>query len=491
MNRINQPSSLPTLAGVTLAFAAILISLCPMPARADIASDTSALRKIYEDKRPSLVAVKYTWESELGSQELVAAGVILSEDGLVMIPIAMVTPQMVPASQIKSFKIVVPSDTQDETEVDATLVSRDERGNLALVRANTPQKWKPITFVDKSVEVGELVYSVGLLPRGAGYKAHVTRAFVSAKLRGPVPQVLCEGDLASVGAPVFNESGEAIGYVHPRALTEALLDNPENPDDMPMVTNPPKLFIPSTDFVASLKDLSTVDKQEPIPWLGSLELKGLDKEFAEFFDLKNTPAVQVGDVVKDSPADKAGLKTLDVIVKFNGQPIERGDMPVELPQILTRKIQRLKPGDQITLGVIHQKGDAPKEITVTLGERPKQPQDARRFYAKDLGFVTREVVFVDTYRRHLPSNAPGVVIVLLRPSAAAQAAKLHVNDMVTQMNGQPVQNLDQFKKDYQQFRKEKPHDPVVLEVTQLDGKQQTINIEPPQTAVAPGGDMQP
>jgi S1-C subfamily serine protease len=123
---------------------------------------------------------------------------------------------------------------------------------------------------------------------------------------------------------------------------------------------------------------------------------------------------------------------------------------------------------------------------VTLEPRPKQPTEAKRFFARDLGFVVREVTFVDTYRRRIDANTAGVVVALLRPQAAAFAAKLGMNDLVTQMDGKPVQNLEEFKKDYLQLRKDRPDDPVVLEVTAVDGRQQTINIKPPQSDAQPG-----
>jgi S1-C subfamily serine protease len=78
------------------------------------------------------------------------------------------------------------------------------------------------------------------------------------------------------------------------------------------------------------------------------------------------------------------------------------------------------------------------------------------------------------------------VVALLRPQAAAQAAHLGMLDLITQMNGKPVENLDEFKKDYLDFRKDRPNDPVVLEVIRLDGKEQTINIQPPQSDAQPG-----
>ena len=466
-----------------LAMALILLAL---PCAAVRAEDQAAtVRKMYELVKPSLVAVKYTWENELGSQELTAAGVIVSDDGLVAFPIGIVAPAVVPNDQIKRFKIIVPSDTSDENEIDATFQGRDERTNLAFVRPDSPQKWQAIKFVAETPKVGEPLYSVGMLPKAAGYKAWVTTAIMSTVLRGPIPQILVSGELAGTGAVVLDADGQAIGMVHPRGLGEALLDNPENPEDMPMVINPPRLYIPASDFLPSIQDPPTPDKQIAIPWIGC-QMIGLEKEEAEYFGLTNVPAVSVGDVVPDSPAAKAGLTKLDIITQIDGKPIERGDLPVELPEIVTRKIQRMNVGDKVTLTVTRGKGDTPRQIVVTLEARPKEPQEARRYYARELGFVVREVTFGDTYYRHIPADTPGVVVALLRPQAAAQAAHLGNGDLIEQMNGKPVTDIDEFKKDYQDFRKDHPDEPVVLEVTQLDGKQQTINIQPPQQDAQPG-----
>jgi serine protease Do len=465
-----------------IAWAVTLLALSNAAALAD---EAATIRHMCELVKPSLVAVKYTWTSELGSQELSAAGVIISDDGLVVIPIGIVTPALVPDDQMHRFKIVIPSESGDETEIDATLQGRDERSNLAFIRTDSPQKWKAIKFIDTPMQIGDPLYSVGLLPKGAGYRTLVTTAFMSTRLRGPVPQILVGGQLAGVGAVVLNAKGEAVGYVHARSLGEALLDNPENPDDLPMVDVAPRLFIPASDFLPSIAHPPTADKPIVLPWIGC-ELKGLEKEDAEYFGLANVPAVQVGDVVPDSPATKAGLRRLDVIMRINGKPIERGDLPDELPEIVTRQIQWMKVGDKVTFSVIRAKGDVPRQMVLTLEARPMQPHQAKRFYAKDLGFVAREVTFLDTYRRRIGRSTAGVVVALLRPQAAAQAARLEINDLVTQMNGKPVQNLEQFKKDYLQYRKDRPNEPVVLEVTKLDGQQRTINIEPPQTDVQPG-----
>jgi serine protease Do len=189
--------------------------------------------------------------------------------------------------------------------------------------------------------------------------------------------------------------------------------------------------------------------------------------------------VQVGDVIPDFPAAKAGLKSGDVIVKVNGETLERGDVPDEAPMIMTRKIMRMKVGDTVTLSVLGAKDQPPHDVKVVLEERPRQANKAKRFYAEDLGFTTREIVFEDTYVRRLKPDADGVVVDLIKPNSSAQTGKLQRNDLITKLNQTDIQNLDQFKTQYEAFRKEHPHEAVVMEV--LRGvNTQVVRIEPPQ-----------
>src|SRR5918993_4330256 len=108
----------------------VSLSLALLAAPA-IAVNPETARKIHKDATPSLVAVQYTYEGELGRRELVGAGVVVSEDGLIMTSISM-TPLSLPDEQMKSFKILIPGD--DQTEIDAEFIGRDERSNVAFVR---------------------------------------------------------------------------------------------------------------------------------------------------------------------------------------------------------------------------------------------------------------------------------------------------------------------------------------------------------------------
>jgi serine protease Do len=457
---------------------AVAQSTKPATAPSDQTSDQPATRpaqSLYDRVSASLVVVQFTYEGELGRRDLHGVGVVVRDDGLVMFSMGL-TPGQVPDEQMREFKLIVPGD--DEVEIDAEFQGRDERTSMAFVKATESRDWRPIRFEDMPVSVGQRLMSVGVLPKDAGYKTYMSLPRVSANLRGPVPQVLVTADgLTTVGSPVFNEAGEAVGFVNSQADQTPLLDaDPREP--YAFIMSPPRFFTPARDFLLSLQDPPVAGEPLKLPSVGVSNLSGLKKEVAEYFGLKD-PAVQVGDVIPNFPADKAGLKSGDVIVRMNGQALERGDQPDETPQIMTRKIARMRVGDTVTFTVLRGDKDAPlQDITVTLQERPKQANKAARFWAEDLGFSTREVVFDDTYQRRLPADTTGVVVTLVKPGSSSQN-KLSPGDMITQINQTPVQSVEQFKKEYQDFRKSNPRDAVVLEV--LRGvNTQVVRIEPPQ-----------
>lgn len=437
----------------------------------------NAIQALYDRIKPSLVAVQYTFASELGRQEIIGPGVVVSPDGLVMTSMA-IFPVQLPNEQLIDFKVIVPGDVS--SDLDAQFEGRDERASVAYVRTKQKQNWPAVEFIESPREIGEAVLSVGLLPKQAGYHAFITQASVAANLRGPTPQTLVSSEgLTTVGAPVFDASGRAIGFVNELADQSIVLNDPRAP--MGSIGNPPRLYVPARDFLASLADPPSHSQPLKLPWLGVSQLAGVNKEVSEFLKLNDQPAVQVGAVIPGFAAEKAGLKAGDIILKLNGQSLERGDEPEEAALILLRKIRWMKPGTTITFSVLkpNEPGAPLKDLTMTLEERPKQANEAKRFFAEDLGFTTREMVFEDRYDRRLASNFKGVIVALVKPGSNAQSGQLRINDIVTQINRVPVKDLNQFKKQYQDFRKANKREAVVLEV--LRGvNTEVIRIEPPQ-----------
>ena len=440
-------------------------------------------QKLVKDVTPSLVAVQYTYDGELGRRDFVGAGLVVGEDGLVITSITF-TPQLLPDVQMKDFKIIIPGD--ELKEIDATFVGRDERSNLTFIRANEPKDekekmtWKPVKFEDQPVHIGEEILSVGMLGKTASYQAYFTDALVSANLRGENHHVLVTPNgLAGVGSPVFNASGKAIGWVTMQAGQMITLNDQNPQNQMQSVYAPPRMFLPTKEFSLSLKDPPIAGQPLKLPWLGVAQMTGLKKEVAEYYGLTGQAAVQVGDVVKGTPADRAGMKPGNVIVKMNGKPLERGDEPDEAAMILMKNVKQMKVGTEVTFSIITEPNKPPTDLKVKLVERPKEENQAARFYAEDMGFTAREIVFQDTYRRKLPADQKGVVIALVKPAGAAQAGKLERGDLITKLNQTPITDVEQFKKEYQEFRKANPREAVVLEAVR-GGNDEIIRLEPPQ-----------
>ncbi|MBC8108597.1 MAG: PDZ domain-containing protein [Anaerolineae bacterium] len=442
-------------------------------------------KKLYEDVSPSLVAVQYTWEYEFGKADFVEPGVVVSADGLILLPGAELLPRM-PAGQIRDVKIIIPHLDKDNEEIEAELLGRDQRSEVVFIRAKEKRDWKPIKFVDETPAIGDPIVSVGMLSRDAGYRTYLAESIVGAYSRGEIPTIVATGGgLANVGAPVFNTAGQAIGWVNYYASTQFLLHTTlarrgEQIEPLAPLMSPPRIFVPTSVFAKSLTDPPTAGQPPKLPWLGMPNLSGVDKDVAQVFGLENQPAVEVGDVVPNSPADKAGIKIGMKIVKVNGQPLERGDLVEELPGILARKIMRMPVGTQVTFGVLTEKDQPMKDFTVTLGERPLDNTWAKRAWAEDLGFGTRNLVFEDTYARKQPADLKGVIVTMIKPNSAAASAKLAREDIITQFNSMPVSDVDQFESTYKAFRSEKPKEAIVLVIMKRDGTTQTIRIEPPQ-----------
>src|SRR5688500_20133271 len=101
-----------------------------------------------------------------------------------MVPLS-VFDMRIPDEQLKEFLLVVAHEDRDAEEIEAQLLGRDERTNLAFIKPKADpgsksesesksesksRSWKPIKFEEAPVQVGQPVYSVGILPEMANYK---------------------------------------------------------------------------------------------------------------------------------------------------------------------------------------------------------------------------------------------------------------------------------------------------------------------------------
>ena len=176
---------------------------------------------------------------------------------------------------------------------------------------------------DVKLEVGEKkVVSVGLLPQAAAYKTYLMETRIAAELRGDVPQVLVQGGgLTVMGSPVFNGEGKRRSASSAIRRGQSILL--ESPGREAIVGDHHSLqvFRPRAGFSDERGRAPHAGKAGRASLVGHCaQLTGLGKDVAEALDLKNKPAIQIGEVIPNTAAaDKAGLKQGDIILKLNGQ----------------------------------------------------------------------------------------------------------------------------------------------------------------------------
>jgi len=175
-------------------------------------------------------------------------------------------------------------------------------------------------------------------------------------------------------------------------------------------------------------------------------VKDLTPDLAQQFGVRQATGVLLDDVTADGPADKAGLKPGDVVVKIEGHPVSDRHALIDA-------ITALPPGQVVTLDVI--RDSKPMAFRVTLGERPNDltaqggegPGEAPKSGALQ-GISVQNLTPSIREQLGLRSGVRGVVIAQIDPnSPAAQAEQpLQEGDVIESINRQPVNSVGDFNR---------------------------------------------
>ncbi|MEZ5891272.1 MAG: Do family serine endopeptidase [Xanthobacteraceae bacterium] len=234
----------------------------------------------------------------------------------------------------------------------AKVIGTDPRTDLALIKVEGRSDFPFVRLADQSPRIGDWVLAVGN-PFGLG--GTVTAGIVSARGRdigaGPYddfiqidapvnkgnsggPTFDVDGNVIGVNTAIFSPSGGSVGiaFAIPAETVRAVVDQ--------------------------LKDNGTVTRG----WIG-VQIQQITTDIADSLGLKSSDGALVAEPQSGSPADKAGIKSGDVITAVNGEHVKDARM-------LARQVGRMAPGTTIKLDLIR-KGK-PETVTLTLGELPKQ-----------------------------------------------------------------------------------------------------------------------
>lgn len=314
----------------------------------------------------------------------------------------------------------------DRRELDATVVGSDARTDVALLKVSGsgfPELYAG--NVDK-LKVGEPVLAIGS-PFGFDYSA--SAGIVSAKMRnirGEMTVPFIQTDVAlnpgNSGGPLFNQRGEVVG-VNSRIFSGTggyMGLSFSIPIDVAM------------DVADQLKKTGKVTR----PYLG-VGLQEIDRTLAEAYKLPKPEGSLITQVNPGSPAEKAGLKSGDVILKLNGIAI-----PSTL-QLFTY-LNRAVPGQTLNFEIL--RDDKTHNIPVTLVTAPddtpaKNVGKESQAKGPTLGVGIRNMAPAELAQLDLKG---GVFIQEVRRGGVAANAGLMPGDVIVQINNSEINNAAQF-----------------------------------------------
>jgi len=244
----------------------------------------------------------------------------------------------------------------DKREFKGRLIGSDQRSDVALVKIDgsglpTIKIGDPV-----KLKVGEWVIAIG---SPFGLQNTVTAGIVSAKAREtgellPFIQTDAAVNPGNSGGPLINMRGEVIGINSQIFTTSGSYAGIS--------------FAIPIDEAMRISDQLRTQGKVVRGRIGVL-IGEVSREVAEAIGLQRAAGALVSSVEGEGPADKAGVKPGDVIIKYEGKPVESSSD-------LRRMVAGTKPGTKVTTTVW--RNGAARDLTVTVGElQPDQPRQAR------------------------------------------------------------------------------------------------------------------
>ncbi len=164
-------------------------------------------------------------------------------------------------------------------------------------------------------------------------------------------------------------------------------------------------------------------------WLGVV-IQEITPDISEAIGVKE--GIIIAQVLKGSPADKAGLKVGDIIIEVNGKKIDR-------VRDLQLTIMRTKPGTKVELTVV--RDGKKKRIRVEIGELPEKVSGKERSYrGQGLGLNLRDLSPSEKER----FGVDGVMVSGVVPGSPAFQSGLRPGDIIIRVNYKRVRNVSEF-----------------------------------------------
>ena len=317
----------------------------------------------------------------------------------------------------------------DGREFDGEVIGSDVTSDMAIVKIKADHLPTVTLGNSDELRVGEIVIAIG---NPYGLQQTVTMGVVSAKgrsiptgIEGHIYRNFIQTDTAinpgNSGGPLLNIKGEVVG------INTAIIPYAQGIG----------FAIPINMAKRNIDDLINLGKVRR-SWLG-VYIQEVTPEIAEQFDLTEAKGVLVGDVIEDSPAEKAGIKRGDIIVKVN-------DEEVNSPEELQDKIRSIEIGEKANVEVVRDG----KEITfvVKIGEMPTVEEEGE--YPKEKVFSVQTGLKVEAVTSEVAKElelpwVKGLVITEVIPGSSADDMGLQPGDVILEVNRIEVSSVEKWE----------------------------------------------
>lgn len=328
---------------------------------------------------------------------------------------------------------------QDGTEFEAKITGRDPKSDIAVLEIKS-SGLPPLTFSDSSkLEVGEWVVAIG---NPFGLSHTLTVGVVSAKGRTSVgindyedfiqtdaavnpgnsggPLVNLDGKVVGINTAIFSRSGGYMGvsFAIPSNLAEAIANQ-------------------------------LIEKGEVSRGFLGIVIQQITTELAKSFNVKPGHGIIVSQVSENSPAEKAGLRQGDIIIKFRGKKVEEVGR-------FRNQVALTSPGSREQLTII--RDGKQKKLNVTIG---KLTDDNKLAAADPSSQKTEEIgISVQTLTPQLAKQfnatpGEGVVVTEVQPGSIAAMGGIKTGMVILQVNNKPIKNAAAFKRAIKESSNEK------------------------------------
>ena len=348
-------------------------------------------------------------------QSALGSGVIVDKDGYILTNNHVIKD----ADEIK-VKL------SDKREFKGKVIGTDPKTDLAVIKIDSNHL--PVIRLGDSekLKIGETVIAIG---NPFGLSQTVTSGIVSATGRANVgiadyedfiqtdaainpgnsggALVNVKGELVGINTAIFSTSGgyQGIGFAIPSSMAKVVMNN-------------------------LIKEGKVVRG-----WLG-VSIQPVTPELAKQFDIKEDKGALIGDVVEDSPAEKAGLQSGDVIVEYDGHEVSD-------PSTLRNIVAGTPPGKKVGLSII--RDGKKKQVDITIAELPAQMQKLQGKFDNLLKGVMVQGLTPELKKSlTIPVRIAGVVVTDIEDGSPA-GGSLMANDVIIEVNRKRINSMKDYE----------------------------------------------